>query len=181
MGQMCPWNIEDLDYDGLCSHSCLTEALVRNLELSAEELEAAAALYKLRRKETRHKSVSKAKKANPAEWQRKKTARNTTRRLNNPQAIKKEAKNHKLKVVAEKRYYCAYCDVAVHTPGLLQEHLETKQHKARVARKEDPEEQKRKPHYCAICDIGFPKLGNLEKHLASAKHKAKAAARKDFL
>ncbi|KAJ9655835.1 carbamoyl-phosphate synthase (glutamine-hydrolyzing) cpa2 [Neophaeococcomyces mojaviensis] len=172
---ICLWDIDTLEYDGACGHNPLMEGVVSDLDLSAEELEAQAALYKERRKETKHKSVQKSKDANPEEFQAKKTESNRNRRLNNPEVVKNEIKQWKVKAIEEKRHHCDICDFSFHTPGLLQQHLETPRHKARVARKESSGVQKKKPHYCLVCDYGFPRHSVLVNHLASARHAAKAA------
>jgi hypothetical protein len=38
-GHICPWDRSTLEYDGLCSHCCLTETVLGDYELSEKELE----------------------------------------------------------------------------------------------------------------------------------------------
>ncbi|EPE29223.1 Glutathione synthetase ATP-binding protein [Glarea lozoyensis ATCC 20868] len=42
MGHICPWDRATLEYDGICSHSCLKEGFPDNFKLTVEQLEADA-------------------------------------------------------------------------------------------------------------------------------------------
>jgi hypothetical protein len=48
MAQICPWSLDMLDWDGLCSHYALSEDVVGDFDLSPEELETKAAEIKQR-------------------------------------------------------------------------------------------------------------------------------------
>lgn len=165
----CPWGSNNLEYDGLCSHSPLMEGVVSDFDLSPEELEAAAILHKLRRAIVRRRCVVKSRLTNP-EFAIKKNARNKERRKNNPEAVKREIKAWKVRVIKEERNHCADCGLSFFTPKLLQVHCETPRHEARVARKNSSDLQKKKPHYCAACNIGFAKRGGLATHALSKRH-----------
>jgi hypothetical protein len=40
---LCPWNPEDFEYDGACSHNSIVEPVPGDFSLSKEELEKLAA------------------------------------------------------------------------------------------------------------------------------------------
>ncbi|KAI9878454.1 MAG: Aconitate hydratase mitochondrial [Pleopsidium flavum] len=71
MADICPWARDTLEYDGLCSHSALTELPAGDHSLSAEELEAQALEIAQRRNENVHRCREKAKSDNPAEYRAK--------------------------------------------------------------------------------------------------------------
>jgi hypothetical protein len=52
---MCPWDRDTLEYDGLCSHNPLSESPLGDFTLSAEQLETMAAEYSEKRRGDKHK------------------------------------------------------------------------------------------------------------------------------
>lgn len=165
-GIMCQFDLDALDYDGLCSHSSMIESPIGNHNLSAEELEAKAAELADRRKEYQREWREKTKQANP---DRNNARRKEERRLLIKRDPKEIVKRGKMKAVAEKRHHCTTCNHTFNTKPALRKHLAGPKHAAKVA-----EAARIKKFYCAVCD--YTANGNqvLTKHFASQKHAANA-------
>lgn len=154
-----PWDRSTLEYDGLCSHSSLSETVRGDWDLSPEELERKAAEQHDRMNETRRLRRAQLKEEEPAVYQAWQTANNARHRENreqrkakdpegfaawereknakweaaNPVAAKARTDRNKAKAVAEKKHYCGTCDYAFKLKGDLTKHLGSKKHKNKAA------------------------------------------------
>jgi hypothetical protein len=105
MLDICQWEIEALDYDGLCSHNPLSEAPAGDHNLSAEELEAQAA-ERVRRLNEKSKRWADA----------------------HPKERAETYKRSKTKARDKQRHHCAICDMDFVDSSKLKRHEATKLH-----------------------------------------------------
>ena len=84
MSHICPWDLDSLQYQGLCSHSALRELPPGDHDLDAEELKAQALeIARLRRprlNENTRRCVEKAKIDDPAKYAAQMAQRSKWRR-----------------------------------------------------------------------------------------------------
>lgn len=133
MVEMCRWGRDTLEYDGLCSHSPLIEIVPGDFSLSAEELEAQAAVFLKRHQEYMHEHYTKTKAKDPVEFLARKAEIQRTFRENNPDKEKANGDRCRDNAVKEKKHYCAVCSFAFRTKTSLTNHLKRKVHRDRVA------------------------------------------------
>lgn len=112
---MCKWSREIPEYDGLCTHSALREAVAGDFDLSAEELEAEIL-------ENRAKAARDGTEQVPQETTKKKGY------------MKAGVQKSRDKAVKAKMHYCAICDKNYTTSTGLIYHLETKTHLQTIKR-----------------------------------------------
>jgi hypothetical protein len=129
MHGMCQWTIEDLEYEGLCSHTLLKETIVGDLELSAEEWEEMARDRKRAQAERSTNSLKKINLQSP-ERKREDLRKNTEkfREATKASCQKNSEKNRKLK-----RFYDPICDRAFANRHQLEAHLPTSVHLKKAA------------------------------------------------
>lgn len=68
MVKTCKWSCGILEYDGLCSHSTLREAVPGDFSLSAEELEVKAAEIVKRTKENQYRYLNVVEAEGPVNF-----------------------------------------------------------------------------------------------------------------
>lgn len=141
MAHICPWNREDFEYDGLCSHCSLNEVIYGDFDLSAEELEAQAAELKKRRNAA--EAVKRAKN-----------------RVHRRQWVKENSAAHK----ANKTYSCATCRTHLSSKVELDIHLKTRSHTERE------ENWQTKPLKCYPCYYATDRQDALDRHCKSKRH-----------
>jgi hypothetical protein len=142
---LCMWDINTLEYDGLCSHSALTERVVGDHDLTAEQLEAQAAEAKRRKAQGDHdryidnkpvidpEAAEKARLAylDPHRAKKRKTQAAVVAR--NPDRAKELHNTSLAKAKANRTYYCAVCDLACGKKNDLAKHNRSKSHIAKAA------------------------------------------------
>ncbi|KAK3715579.1 Aconitate hydratase mitochondrial [Vermiconidia calcicola] len=122
MSHMCPWPLNTLEYDGLCSHSALTEAVPGDHGLTSEEHEAQFAEMKQRR-------ASQQNEISRKWWQKQRQTDNKAyNKKVNTQRIAREARK-----IANREHYCKTCDHAFGNKRALDQHNRSKAHLAAAA------------------------------------------------
>jgi Zinc-finger of C2H2 type len=128
MSGCCPWPRNSFSYSGLCSHSALAENVAGNFDLSSEQLEAVAA------------AIKEKNRSYQAEYQRSQRAKSPDRvralqRGKNRRYQKTQKAIHEERK-ANKKFYCAICDVSCRNKPDLTRHNATKRHLKKVAEAE---------------------------------------------
>ena len=138
MSHICPWPRDTLEYDGLCSHCALTEAVPGDHGLFAEELEAQAAEIKGRRADYYHEWRNRTQSEDPETYYAKSNKNRKAYVKRNPGAQKEADKRTIAKAVAQKKFHCAICDHTFTKKAKLTKHLTGPKHaeKAALARKQ---------------------------------------------
>jgi len=190
MPRLCPWSIEDLEYDGLCSHVALAEGIWGECDgPTPEQIAVKEVEMEQRRKAQKVAAVQKHywdfKRDNFAAWQaqRRRYAANC-----DPAERKATAKKVKAKAFAAKKWCCDLCNVSCRDSHELVRHNTTPSHKNKVAGIAKPAPKAAgyqtwndanklaKKHYCKPCNYSAGTTQKLDKHLLTTKHKVKAAA-----
>ena len=144
MGHICLWDRATLEYDGLCTHCCLGEAIFGNYELSERELEEHHDDKKRKIREVKTKDMRK-------------------RRALNPQKFRDQDRTRKTGIVKKKDFYCALCKISLDGDYALQKHNSSVKHLKKA-------EYLKKPHVCTLCSWGCDRLGHYNQHLTSVRH-----------
>jgi hypothetical protein len=154
MPALCPWPIESLDYDGLCSHWSINEGIAGTPTSGPpEEINALV--------EERRKSKQAQYIANKG-----------------PGVHAANTKAYGDKALEEQRYRCEVCDLAFRFEARLNEHMETQAHWDKVAgigRRtagcgggQRAIEARR--FWCEVCQHAVPSAKRLATHLISKYH-----------
>lgn len=148
---LCPWNVHELPYTGLCSHNPLLERMFGDFALSPQDLED---LEKTRKRNEAARKPPRNQQ-NVAKNKRKKKfycavcnysaahQRNLDVHLASERHLKQIAgqastkgtkRKDRASTIAKKKYYCAPCDYsAVHKQN-LDVHLKSQKHLKKVLR-----------------------------------------------
>jgi hypothetical protein len=158
MPKLCPWNIEDLHYDGLCSHSALGDSIQGQKDgLTLEQIVAKQAELEQLRKAKYEELIA----------------------VGNPM---RRAANR-----AAKRFVCDACDEIFEMNNELEKHKTSQKHLDKVAsvvkvlKHPDFKEWTtnniaKKKYHCKLCDYSFATDTKLQRHKKTKKHIDKAAA-----
>lgn len=166
MTHLCPWDINTLEYDGMCSHNPLMESPLGDLDdnpmkLTEEQLEERAIAYDRRFKDQHNR--------NNSNWHYKKMEtdydayigaageRVARSRANNPSGDAKHQARRIDEAIMNKTFYCARCDIPFGTKQRLSNHLKSKPHINNVRSKPTTIR-------CHVCDIGFGGKAGLVAH-----------------
>ena len=174
MTQLCPWARDSLEYDGLCTHSPLTDPPAGDHSLSAEQLEAQAAEMMQRRTDYMREWRERTKREDPEKYRLRANDNAARWRKNNPGSFKATNQRSIAKAVNEKKHYCAICDHAFTKKAKLRKHLKGPKHAAKAEAVNG-----KKKNYCAICDHTYATTGSFNRHLREPTHAAKAARNRD--
>ena len=195
MMDFCPWNIDQLEYDGLCSHSALLELPLGDHELTPEELEAQAIKSREKQLEYHPENYRKRKAADPIAFNAKaakqlKTSRDKVRPEFRAKQRVLQTKS-RARVKKAKKFHCNVCDHSYKNKVDLNYHLNTELHANALLgifpEPTSPGAKERhdrtlnkarasKKYYCAVCDLPCGKKNDLAKHNKTARHIAKAEA-----
>jgi hypothetical protein len=171
MRHICPWDRNSLEYDGLCSHCCLDEAIPRSkdYDLSAEELEKLNEEKMLKRKADAHDyfvEYTAMRLANdPEEWRGSRAERQREYRAADPERNRETENKRRRETVESKEFYCELCKISLDSAYALNHHNEKSVKHSKRA------EYLQKPHVCTVCNWGCDRLGNYNQHLNSVRHK----------
>jgi hypothetical protein len=177
MGHICLWDRTELEYDGLCSHCALNEGVLGQFDMSAEELEEYA-----KEREAKRRLL---KSQNNSSWHYKRMAddydnyigqaheRVKRSRANNPERDKMYQAEQVAIALAENKFYCEICDIAVGTSQSLREHKRTAKHLRKVK-----EQHKPPAFFCKPCNLSYHNKSNLTRHELTKTH---ADNLKDFV
>lgn len=162
------WDLVELDYTGLCSHSSLNEGITGQFDMPPEDLE----LYAREVEEKRE-----ARKMADSDWHYYQMHYNYDEyisaahervrrsRANNPERHRQTARKRTQKVVDEKTYTCEICHLSYTRRKILLYHLECAAHLRRVEANPDD------PLFCKACNKDFHNKSNWIRHLQSDRHK----------
>lgn len=184
MAHICPWPVNIIDapdsfeYDGCCSHCCLSEGTVGDFEFSAEELEAQA----IQRKENNaNKNVIfaanyhyKQMATNRDEYLDRKAEVNANYKARDPEKFEKLWRDNRAMHVKNKTYHCEVCKLTCLTQADLNNHLKTARHQHKAIHLEKDLATKR--FKCLTCAFATDIKPRLDKHLKSKRHLKLVAA-----
>jgi hypothetical protein len=132
MSQICPWPLDTLEYDGLCSHPSLREGVSSDFDLTPEQLEATVAELKQRRTDLTAEANSDYHKrqldTNADDHRARKVVKQPAYASNHPEKIYAIGKNYATKARENKTYYCEVCDLACSKNSEVLIHNKTKKH-----------------------------------------------------
>jgi hypothetical protein len=167
MDRICLWDRSTLEYDGLCSHCCLNEAITGNYEFSEKELEELNAEKMMKRKadEAEYQVEYRAMRIanDPEHIIGAATERMREYRAGDPEKFREQENERRKATVENKEYYCELCKVALDSKYALEKHNGSVKHLKK-------KEYLAKPHACNLCSWGCDKLGNYNQHLKSVRH-----------
>ncbi|KAM0391007.1 hypothetical protein ACHAQC_007186 [Fusarium culmorum] len=175
MDKVCLWHPSDLEYDGICSHSALSESVRADFDLTEEELTAHAA--------EREKRARELHAINGANWHYAQMAynydeyssvayeKNLRHRAEHPRRHTAQNAKYRSQAVIEKRYRCEECDISYTSMAILTRHYKTDKHKDRLLGLNNSH-----PFRCYVCNSTYPSFVNLCVHNESKTHKKNVAA-----
>lgn len=173
MGHICLWDRHTLEYDGLCSHCCLNEAILGDFDLTAEQLEDQAIEKEQKRLEMKAEQATnyhyKQMVDNYDEYIGKAGRRVAKSRANNPGRNATYQANCIKKATSEKYFHCVLCNLSFGTKQKLEKHQKTPKH----LRKGD---EASNPFKCRPCNLGFHNQSNLTRHEKTQRHAQNMAA-----
>lgn len=191
---ICPWRIEDLEYDGLCSHSALWELVFGETDnLTSEQRSAREIELKERRRAAQAACTAKRLNAlTAADYAAYKNMQHNYYINESPEQRQKRissSKKIRLDNRASGKYSCHVCSLNFDAQWNLTNHYKSEGHKDKVAginvKKvvKDPGARRRaankiasKAYYCKACDYSASMKSHLERHQKTAAHARKAAA-----
>jgi hypothetical protein len=161
MPHICPWSLNVMTYDGLCSHVAIMEG-IRDEEdgLSLEEIAA---------------------KELELEWREKERQSNYAARLS-PETRLRNNQTAAANAKASLKYACELCGTVLANSYDLNLHNLSKKHLDNVAGTSKVSKNVAlKKHYCRICDRAFKDSSHLNDHYKTQKHIKAAAAAADSI
>ncbi|KAK4890838.1 hypothetical protein LTR27_010539 [Elasticomyces elasticus] len=183
------WPRESVEWEPLCSHSALKDAIRGDLSQSPEELEYIAANVYMNRAERQRK-----RRANNR-WHDLEGVRNRERIERNAWAeknrdrVNKTAAKVRAKNKESNNFRCDPCDMTFQGRTAVELHEATQSHadclagivkpaistKALGVKAERAQAKADKLHFCTPCDKPFENDWSLNRHLNTPRHKKKAA------
>jgi hypothetical protein len=133
MGKFCPWSRDSFSYHGLCSHSPLSEGAAGDFGLTNEEIEVMAAQAKEKSRAYHAKYHQNRRARSPERFHAQRRNNDANFKANAPDKVRKNQKASRERAKANKKYFCATCDVSCRTKIALTAHNSTKRHLKRVA------------------------------------------------
>lgn len=153
---VCPWNIRDLEWDGLCSHNPLMEQPKNgnnDLNFSPEELVQIAAATKKNRQDGYKR------------WRKENPPKKATAEYNQQHYVR-----HKDKVRAKiqsdkdsKKHFCTLCNQSFKCNSELEKHNKTPSHLKKVEWGEEG-------YRCDICGLKFLYIREYNNHNKTKRH-----------
>lgn len=171
---LCPWDVKNLPYRGLCTHPAVSEPVCGSFDLTAQQLEAIAKEIKERRRlichKARVKSCAKKRAEDPIGYVAHGRERHAQWKRDNPGRMKVFNQKYHQKCRELKKFACTPCDKAFDNSKDLKRHLLTKIHAATVtAAGGDPGPIGERSH-CSLCDADFANKYILKAHQLSKGH-----------
>jgi len=189
MPHICLWDVDTLEYDGLCSHTALAEGIRGEMDhLTPEQIavkEVAIEQRRIAQYRTRNMANYYRLKAEDfPKWQAQRRGQAERFDPVSKAAIKKRADE---KAKALRKYVCNPCGNVYSCSKDLERHKQTKKHiskvtgvdrvyKDQVHRKYTDRNIAAKRFYCAVCKYAAHNQSILNKHLLTKIHIKKAAA-----
>lgn len=173
MAHICLWDEDTLEYDGLCSHSCLNERIIGDFNSTPEALEADALEREKKRLILKNQNNSnyhyKQMETNYDEYIGQSNLRVARSRAKNPGRDRKHQAERVKTALGNKSFHCELCNITFGTKQRLQKHEKSPKHKRKSQRADNP-------FICDICDLGSHNQSNLTRHNSTDRHQKKAAA-----
>lgn len=193
MPHLCPWSLDDMEYDGLCSHSSLAEcirggrreqrtATLTPEEIAAEEAEEAAEQERRKAQQAAQASAAyfRRKEEDFPTWQARPHGYHATYVAKHPEAKAASTKKSQIKALDTKQFHCSECDMSFRNSTALNIHKATEKHIHRVATgrisKARPRNERNeairaaRTYYCELCDIASTGQSALDKHKLTQGH-----------
>lgn len=188
-----PWTRDQVEWDPLCTHTCLTER-PRGVELSEEQLEQQAAFRKARTAAISKKFEDKERATDLQAHLARKAREKLAWTNRNKEKVLETAAGVRARAKASNKHRCDTCNLSLASPLALEKHLDTAAHKKQVsiaagtyiqepdtpevarAKARMADKKKRMAFACAICDRRFAVRSHLIRHNKSLKHLAKVQA-----
>jgi hypothetical protein len=182
------WPREAVEWNPLCSHLSIREAIRGNTDASPEELEIIAALRSARLAEkaleASRRFRAKKTKEDPEGFLNKCTAAKLVWSHKNRDRVNSTASKGRSSRIMQSLYPCNDCDISLQSAQALEKHLLTQSHRDRVAgiTKDAPSRsavavaaarakaKENKTHHCTTCNKSFDNDYSLTRHLATALH-----------
>jgi hypothetical protein len=134
MKAMCPFDFEDLGYDGCNTHNPLYEQPFGDYDLSPEERKAhEEEMYERQLNHTRTRR-EKAKQEDPEAYREEIVVQARKWRAVNPEGAHRIIKRYEAKNLAEGKFHCAPCDYFCSRNPTLTRHKKSNAHRAAVRR-----------------------------------------------
>jgi hypothetical protein len=132
---LCPWKVQELEYDGCCTHNSLNECPKGQYDLSPEEIEAAAARRKIWKAENTANFRAKAIEQDAESYRAhvSKLARDRRKRPGVREMERNNKRRYQAKAKAERRFYCEVCDMSFSLSIGLKRHKTRKIHRKGLA------------------------------------------------
>jgi transposase-like protein len=174
---LCPWQPNDLEYDGLCSHNALGEGIVGDYDATEEEPEAQAVLRKAQLAEKKSLDYKVIKAKDPEQFNARCAVNAKSWRENNPGKTVAAVARHQQKTLAKSTFHCTACNKSFPTKTKYRRHMNAKKLKAVHASILTPEMAALDPiaaktYHCKGCDKSFPDQSKLTRHMNAPKFKA---------
>ncbi|KAL8866510.1 MAG: hypothetical protein Q9198_008859 [Flavoplaca austrocitrina] len=162
------WDRDSLEYDGLCSHCSLNEAILGEFDLDDEQLEELAREKEQKRVELKSENNSswhyKQMAENYDDYIVKSTERVSRSRANNPGRDAKRQAERQEKNRQNKTYHCTPCNITLGSKQVFAMHEKSPKHLRQVTGAQST-------FRCSPCNLGFHNPGNLRRHNQSLMHK----------
>jgi hypothetical protein len=182
------WPRQAVEWNPLCSHLPIREAIRGNTDASPEELEIIAALRSARLAEiTLERSRrfrAKKTKEDPEGFLKKCSKSKLAWSHKNRDRVNSTASKGRASRIMQNLYHCNDCDISLQSAHSLEMHLLSQRHRDRFAgiAKDAPstnavslaaartKAKENKTHHCTTCNKSFENDWSLTRHLATALH-----------
>jgi hypothetical protein len=178
MPSLCPWPLEDMEYDGCCSHSSLAEGLRDDFKtLTPEQMAIKEIEIEERQKEQRRvrnlAAYHELKRLDFTAWKAKQAKKAANL---DPEKRLQYNRTTVANTMASRKIECKLCGVVYARKFDLNLHNQTKKHLDRVAGKNRVHKHVAARRYaCETCDRAFRDSTHLKDHYKTQKHKNNAA------
>jgi hypothetical protein len=156
MGHLCLWDRASLEYDGSCSHCCLTESIPGDFSLTPEQLEAQDIDKKRKLAALNSDNHHYQMESNYEEYRSKRAAGARKTRAKNPGRATKDAADRRAKHKLEKTYHCGLCNHSFGSKFKLRQHEKSLKHIRKMSGKDIV--------VCRPCNTGFCSQANNNRH-----------------
>lgn len=191
MPTLCPWDLETLPYDGLCSHSAMAEGVRGDDGLTTEELAAKELLMKQRASDQKKANYYGFKALDFGAWQAKRREYGSR---NDPEERRQNRRNVARRNRETGKYRCQVCDFNFPAQSALTAHYASAAHERKLngttREYKDPQvreyfqgwvmaNKESKRYYCTPCDHATGTQQHLDSHLRSKRHQKAVAIAED--
>lgn len=180
--QLCPWSLDQFEYEGLCSHNSMIEtpagfepmrklprleAQVERFPLTAEEQAAVVEEYTQKRR-AYYRAYHADRRVTDPDYYRKKRAERALYVSRHPERVAAADKRMREKNKAEGRFPCEPCGLTFLTGADLRRHEGRQTHQDGVDAANGVVKEEEVFH-CDTCDKMYPRLAELNRHYNHSK------------